>query len=426
MFSAETFIWLIFCSTFSKTKYDNQYLFKKIILTTSICSVLITVINNISEMFSPINSIIILLILIVHQFLITRKFTIKSIVQAFVYRGVVTAVTYTIVSFGQRVLGFRNSVLSNSNIYYLQRDLALFISELTLCAIVLIISHNAVNGKFTTKIFNFIFLIISLLLFLICLIFPVLGVGDFYCFHYEYAYDNIIVFTEFVLVLIFDLLIFVHLLKPIVSNLYKHQLELAEIKNIMLQDSLNETERSFELWKKSIHDYKNNIIALTQLAEEKNIDEIKAYLKEESKLLNSHMFYIKTGNSVADAIINTKYYKAKNKGIVFSVNAALEEKISLSSVDLATILGNLLDNAIEACENENNPYVEINISKKKCFLIIMISNKFTGDFSNMTKKGNGLFHGIGLKSVNRIVKKYDGQFNITRDNDMIITKILIP
>jgi sensor histidine kinase regulating citrate/malate metabolism len=226
--------------------------------------------------------------------------------------------------------------------------------------------------------------------------------------------------------LTYDLIILCYLGKPIISNLYKRQLELAEIKNIMLQNSLNETEQSFELWKKSIHDYKNNIIALTQLAEEGNVDEIKAYLKEESKMLDNRMFYIKTGNSVADAIINTKCNKAKNKGINFSVNSVFEEQNSVSDVDLASILGNLLDNAIEASEKEDKPYISVNINKQKSFLIINISNKYTGNFSNTTQKKDKIFHGIGLKSVNRIVKKYGGQLNISRENDMIITKILIP
>ena len=86
----------------------------------------------------------------------------------------------------------------------------------------------------------------------------------------------------------------------------------------------------------------------------------------------------------------------------------------------------MLDNAIEACENECDPYIEININKQKSFLIINISNRFTGDFSNKTKKKDTYYHGIGLSSVNRIVKKYDGQFSITQDQDMISTKILIP
>ena len=426
LFFTETFMCFIFCDTFSRTKSNNSYFCLKIVLTTFLCAVLIMLTNYFFEMFSPINVIIILLILIVQQCIISKEKPLKPALLVFVYRGIVSAVTYTVVSLGHYLFGFNSSALSNNNGYFLQKDFPIFISELILCLTILIIKHNTINSSSVPKTSKAFSLIISSLLFLLCLIFPALGLGDFYCFNYEYAYDNIIVITEFALVLIFDVLIVYYLLKPIVSNLYKRQLELAEIKNNMLKNSLNETEQSFELWKKSIHDYKNNIIALTQLAEEGNIDEIKAYLKEENKLLDNRMFYIKTGNSVADAIINTKCNMAKNKGIKYSINAVLEEKNSISSVDLASILGNLLDNAIEACENECDPYIEININKQKSFLIINISNRFTGDFSNKTKKKDTYYHGIGLRSVNRIVKKYDGQFSITRDKDMISTKILIP
>lgn len=426
LFFIEAFMCFIFCDTFSKTKSNNSYFCIKTVLTTFLCAVLIMLINYFFEMFSPINVIIILLILIVQQCVISNKKPLKSALLVFVYRGIVTAVTYTVISLGHYFLGFNISALSNNNGYFLQKDFPIFIGELILCLTILIIKHNTVNSSFVSGISKILSVIISSLLFLLCLIFPYLGLGDFYCFNYEYAYDNIIAITEFVLILIFDILIVYYLLKPIVSNLYKRQFELAEIKNNMLKNSLNETEQSFELWKKSIHDYKNNIIALTQMAEEGNIDEIRAYLKEENKLLDNRMFYIKTGNSVADAIINTKCNKAKNKGIKFSVNAVLEEKNSIGSVDLASILGNLLDNAIEACENENDPYIEININNQKSFLIINISNKFTGEFSNTTKKKNTYYHGIGLKSVNRIVRKYEGQFSITQNGDMISTKILIP
>lgn len=423
---AETYMCVIFCDTFSKLKFNSSYLGIKVILTTFISSVLISLINHFFEMFSPLNVIMTLLILIVQQCIILKKQPFKSALLVFVYRGTVSAVTYTVMSLGHYLFGFNNNALSNNNAYFIQKDFPLFISKFILCLIILIIKHNIVNDNFVSKNSKVTLLSISSLLFFICIIFPTLGLGNFYCFSYEYAYDNIIVITEFILFLIFDVLIVYYLLKPIVSNLYKNQLELAEIKNIMLQNSLNETEQSFELWKKSIHDYKNNIIALTQLAEEGNIEEIKTYLKNESKLLDNRMFYIKTGNSVADAIINTKYNKAKNKGINFSVNAVLEEQNSVSSIDLASILGNLLDNAIEASEKEDNPYISVNINKQKSFLIINISNKYTGNFSDTTKKRDKIFHGIGLKSVNRIVKKYGGRLNISQEDDMIITKILIP
>ena len=89
----------------------------------------------------------------------------------------------------------------------------------------------------------------------------------------------------------------------------RQKAELIEMKNRMLQKSLDETNQAFKLWKSSVHDYKHNIIALTQLADDGNIEEIKKYLKPENELMDRKMFYIQTGNSVVDAIVNTKRKK---------------------------------------------------------------------------------------------------------------------
>ncbi|WP_221934336.1 hypothetical protein, partial [Klebsiella pneumoniae] len=92
-------------------------------------------------------------------------------------------------------------------------------------------------------------------------------------------------------------------------------------------------EQTFELWRQSIHDYKNDIIALTQLAEDEKLEEIKAFLQKENKLIEQKMFYIKTGNSVVDAIINTKQNIAEKQNIVFVVNVKLPPSIVLSDID---------------------------------------------------------------------------------------------
>lgn len=120
----------------------------------------------------------------------------------------------------------------------------------------------------------------------------------------------------------------------------------------MLQKSLDYLEQAFELWRQSVHDYKNNIISLTRLAEDGNIEEVRKYLKRENELVDTKMFYIKTGNDIVDAMVNTKQKIAEQKGIIFVINATIPEKCRINEIDLDNILGNLIDNAIEACEKE--------------------------------------------------------------------------
>ena len=203
---------------------------------------------------------------------------------------------------------------------------------------------------------------------------------------------------------------------------------LIEMKNDMLQKSLDDTEQAFELWRQSVHDYKNNIISLTQLAEDGNVEEIKKYLKKENELVDTKMFYIKTGNDMVDAMINTKQKIAEQKGIIFVVNAAIPRKCRVNAIDLANILGNLIDNAIEACEREDNTYIDINIKQNNKFLMIVIKNSFRGILMEHmeTTKDNKMFHGIGLKSVKNIVKKYGGEISFdSEENEFCVSILLI-
>lgn len=232
----------------------------------------------------------------------------------------------------------------------------------------------------------------------------------------------------FVASILIEVIMFYFVIKMGESYQEKQKVELIEMKNNMLQKSLDETEQAFKLWRSSVHDYKNNVIALTQLAEDGNIEEIRKYLSRENKLIDRKMFYIRTGNSVVDTIINTKQNSAEKKGITFAVNAAIPEKCNISELDIANILGNLIDNAIEASVNEREPYIDLVIKQEKQFILIKIINKYSGEFSKEmeTTKQKKMFHGIGIVSIKSIVDKYEGEFLIRKQGNEVIAEILIP
>ena len=225
-----------------------------------------------------------------------------------------------------------------------------------------------------------------------------------------------------------ELYMFYFIIKTGESYEERQKIQLIEMKNNMLQKSLEETEQTFTKWRQSVHDYKNTVIALRQLANDGDMDKIREYLGSESELVDRKLFYIRTGSEAVDTIVNIKQNYAEERGIVFVVNVNITEQCNIGEIDMVNILGNLTDNAIEASVDEKEPYIELTIKQEKSFILIKVVNKYSREFSgNMeTKKKDKIFHGIGIGSVNDIVKKYDGDFSIDKMGDEVIAKIIIP
>ncbi len=103
-------------------------------------------------------------------------------------------------------------------------------------------------------------------------------------------------------------------------------------------------------------------------------------------------------------------------------------KCKIDSFDIANIMGNLIDNAIEACDMEKNPYIDISVKEEKKFFMIKVSNSFTGELpKNMqTTKKDKARHGIGTKSIRNIVAKYSSEYKIIhREGEVIVYIILL-
>lgn len=197
-------------------------------------------------------------------------------------------------------------------------------------------------------------------------------------------------------------------------------------QNRFLECSLVEQENAFSLWRKSVHDYKNTIFAIDSLLKQGKTDELSDFVSAECAKFENRADFVRTGNITLDTIINSKYSMAKKKGITFMVNAAVPEKCAVSDIHLAALVGNLIDNAIEAQENEREPYIHINFSTVQDFLIIRVVNKCSTPPEDLSssKKDKDL-HGIGLKSIEGIVEIYDGEFNLEFENSAAAATVMM-
>ena len=143
---------------------------------------------------------------------------------------------------------------------------------------------------------------------------------------------------------------------------------------------------------------------------------------------------VKSGNEVLDTILTEKSLYCKERGITVSCVADGSQMGFINTIDLYAILGNALDNAIEAVEkfkHEEKRQIDVLIYRQQQFLVMNIINPTKEKLvyeENLprTTKADRYHHGFGLKSIQYMVKKYDGFLNISEEDGCFSLKILIP
>ena len=210
------------------------------------------------------------------------------------------------------------------------------------------------------------------------------------------------------------------------------QYEIIEYQNEMLIQATLEKDESDKEIRKIWHDFNNHISCIDMLLQMDNTKRAREYIydmKINSQKIN---FEIKTGNEIADAVINQKYMKAKNHGIEFSVQGFLGEDIGINAVDLCALMSNGIDNAIEAnmkIKEESRRRIQINMKPYKYYLLIEIINAVKEEIKNVdnlqTTKKDKNKHGFGMLSMKKIVEKYKGYLRYTCENNNFNLSIML-
>ena len=213
--------------------------------------------------------------------------------------------------------------------------------------------------------------------------------------------------------------------KKIDKQIEKYQREL-------IDTHYQEVENMYKKIRGWRHDYRNHIQTMKVLAEKGNLEAIKEYLNKLDEDLATVDTVVKTGNAMADAILNSKISLAKSKGINVKVDAHVPVKLKMSELDLCVILGNLFDNAIEASLPlpENERLIRVYMVMKNTQLYISFTN-FTASKkqtkeANLFKTTKGDGHGFGLVRIDSIIEKLDGYLSRNSEDGAFTTEILIP
>lgn len=169
------------------------------------------------------------------------------------------------------------------------------------------------------------------------------------------------------------------------------------------------------------------------LLENEHYSELKKYLAQLNSDFTNLTSMVSTGHPTLDAILSSKILIAKSHGITVGQTVFLPEKLSIPQTDLCVILGNLLDNAIEACNKQNlqqPPYLNITIKIHKGMLYFKVINSSNGvylyDKKNLLSTKKQPEHGYGFKNINEIVENYGGFFNYEPQSNSFAATIMIP
>ncbi len=180
------------------------------------------------------------------------------------------------------------------------------------------------------------------------------------------------------------------------------------------------------------HDYRSHIQVLKAYAANGDMAAISSYLDELETDLAAVDTVVKTGNKMADAILNSKISLAMSKKIAVNADASIPVALRISELDLCVILGNLFDNAIEASMAlpENERLIRVYIDMKGAQLYVSFTN-FTAS-QKLKKQGarfkstKGEGHGFGLQRIDAIVERLGGYISRNSEEGAFTTEILLP
>lgn len=218
--------------------------------------------------------------------------------------------------------------------------------------------------------------------------------------------------------------------------MFFHHFQMLKTENKMLleletlsENHIKDMELMMEKNRIQTHDMKHHLLVLREYGQEKQWDSLMSYLNELSEdiLAKKKTGWTQTG--ILDTILEQKKEKAESEGIEFSIQADRIGALPFSDLEICTLFSNLLDNAIEACEKieGNRRWIEIQITRKSGMLYLTISNSIKDRPSEqegklITNKQNHQLHGYGIKSVQKIVRKYEGDFSYQiRESEFIVT-----
>jgi sensor histidine kinase regulating citrate/malate metabolism len=180
------------------------------------------------------------------------------------------------------------------------------------------------------------------------------------------------------------------------------------------------------------HDYRGHIQTMKAFRALGQTEQLDAYLDTLDTDLTRVDTLLKSGNATVDAVLNAKLTLAKSRQITVNAKAIVPEQLNINAVDICVLLGNLLDNAMEAClklPDAGSRFLRVYVDMKKSNLYIFVTNSAPGRPRRQNGRyvsGKPGFHGLGLLREDRIVNKYGGYIKRRDEEGAFTAEVLLP
>lgn len=231
----------------------------------------------------------------------------------------------------------------------------------------------------------------------------------------------------FILIILF-LFIFAAVFGVLVPKIVEKQL--AQYQSHLMERQMEELQSSYKELRSWRHDWRNHMQALKVYVDAGELDKAGDYITQMGEAFEAVNRSVKSGNAMADAIINSKLPLAREKGIAVDATFRIPEKLPVSDVEFCVLFGNLMDNAIESCAaigEQDKRFIRIYASLFQAQFYLSISNA-----TGLEKRASGYLshkgaeHGFGMVNIDSVIKRHNGYLSRNNEPGVFQTELMVP
>ena len=237
----------------------------------------------------------------------------------------------------------------------------------------------------------------------------------------------------FSILLLFNVIVFEIYSKLSENFMLENEKTVYEQQLAMMNRNTAEQKKMMEDFREEKHNLINELIVLKDCIER---SEKSKALEELNRIMHTFPGNSKIsncGNSTVDALINFKNLTAEKAGVELKLKIFIPENLPIDQCDLGVVIGNAVDNAIEAAEqyDGDDKFVEISMGVKKEALVLIIKNPFQNGIwedkqgNLLSTKKDGSRHGYGVKSIRRVAEKYNGEVLVETESQLFIMTVIM-